>query len=117
MGAHCPGSGPGADPLWHSRDCRARYTLAKPRSYVVEKTSACFFRGGPRATDSGAVAPPGPRLCKKLTLTRLVGVSITFLQTSLDRKRAVVSWNDGRRSRPEPKSKPGRADAMDRKHN
>ena|SRR5690348_7558311 len=70
--------GMGLDPLWHSRDRRARYTLAKPRSYVVEKTSTCFFRGGPRATDSGAVAPPGPRLCKKLTLTRLVGVSITF---------------------------------------
>ena len=42
------------------------------------------------------MAQPGPRLCKKLTLTRLVGVSITFLQTSLDRKRAVVSWNDGK---------------------
>ena len=27
------------------------------------------------------MAPPGSRLCKTLTLTRLVGVSITFLQT------------------------------------
>jgi len=42
------------------------------------------------------VAPPGPHLCKKLTLTHLVGVSITFLQTSLDRKRRLASRDDGK---------------------
>src|SRR2546430_15621539 len=83
MGAHCPGSRPGPDPLWHSRDCRARYTLAKPRSYVVEKHQPAHLSRRAASNCSGAVAPPGPRLCKKLTLTHLVGVSITFLQTSL----------------------------------
>src|SRR5579859_7233235 len=39
MGAHCSGSGPGPDPLWHARDCRACYTLAEQRWDVVEKTT------------------------------------------------------------------------------
>ena len=61
---------------------------------VVLKSATVVYRGGPRATDGEAVAPPWSVCVQKTDAHPLGGVPITFLQTSLDRKRRLVSWDD-----------------------
>jgi len=61
---------------------------------VVLKSATVVYRGGPRATDGEAVATPWSVCVQKTDAHPLGGVPITFLQTSLDRKRRLVSWDD-----------------------
>ena len=69
--------------------------MVHPENAVSKQSYQCLAVKHSQLTRT---ALQGASHTKRWKLSRCYGnpVSITFLQTSLDRKRAVVSWNDGK---------------------